>query len=170
MPNGERRAGRIVETEGYVGPLDAASHARRGPTGRARVMFGPPGFAYVFLIYGVHACFNAVTEDDGYPAAVLVRGAEMLEAAEGERGAGPGLVCRGLRIDRSCSGLDLAGSTLFVEDAPSVADGDVLMGPRIGVDYAGEWAARPWRFWVARSPHVSRVGQATGVPYAQMVG
>ncbi len=163
----KRHVGRIVETEGYVGPGDAASHARAGPSGRARVMFGPAGFAYVFVIYGVYHCFNAVTEDAGFPSAVLVRAVETQGDAAGERGNGPGLLCRSLRIDRACNGLDLTSrdATLFVEDAPVVADADVRVGPRIGVDYAGEWASRPWRFWVTGSPHVSRVRLATGVPY-----
>ncbi len=155
--DGARRAGRIVETEAYVGPDDRASHARSGPSSRAAVMFGPPGVAYVYLVYGMHSCFNAVTEHDGYPGAVLVRAVEPVEAAAGERAGGPGLVCRALAIDRSCNGLDLVSSHLFVEaGAPPLPDANVRMGPRIGVDYAGSWASRPWRFWVAASPHVSR--------------
>ncbi len=152
--SGLRRAGRIVETEAYVGPHDAASHARSGPTRRGALMYGPPGVAYVYLIYGMHYCFNAVTETVGYPGAVLVRAIEPLENAE--RGGGPALVCRALHIDRSCTGVDLVTGNLGLEDAPSVPDEDVRIGPRIGVDYAGEWAAHPWRFWVADSQHVSR--------------
>jgi len=152
---GTRRAGRIVETEAYVGPHDAASHARIGQKGRAAVMYGPAGIAYVYLVYGLHHCFNAVTDVDGYPGAVLVRAVEPLENAE--RGNGPALVCRALGIDRSCTGLDLtASATLFLEDASEIPDGEIRTGPRIGVDYAGEWAAHPWRFWVVDSPHVSR--------------
>jgi DNA-3-methyladenine glycosylase len=125
-------------------------------------MYGPPGFAYVFLVYGRHHCFNTVTETEGYPGAVLIRAIEPDDAAE--RGAGPALVCRVLHIDRSCTGLDLTRpepsnpSNLYLDDANPVADVDVRFGPRIGVDYAGEWAAHPWRFWVAGSPHVSRRG------------
>ena len=152
--DGLRRAGRVVETEAYVGPDDAASHARSGPRGRAAVMYGPPGVAYVYLIYGVHSCFNAVTERDGYPGAVLVRAIEPLENAD--RGGGPALVCKALRIDRACNGLDLTASELFLEEAAAVPDARVRVGPRIGVGYAGAWAAHPWRFWVADSPHVSR--------------
>lgn len=152
-----RFAGRIVETEGYVGPDDAASHARSGPSGRAGIMFGPAGYAYVYLIYGMHHCFNAVCEQDGYPGAVLVRAVEPLQAAVGQRGSGPALVCRALRIDRACSGLDLTTAPeLWIEDAPAVLDEQVRMGPRIGVDYAGAWAAHPFRLWLAGDPHVSR--------------
>jgi DNA-3-methyladenine glycosylase len=148
---GVRRAGRIVETEAYVGPDDAASHARSGPDKRGALMWGQAGVAYVYLIYGVHNCFNVVTETVGYPGAVLIRAIEPLEQAG--RGSGPGLVCSALHIDRAASGLDLTDSELWTEDAPCVPDADVRVGPRIGVDYAGEWASRPWRFWIADSHH-----------------
>jgi DNA-3-methyladenine glycosylase len=127
-------------------------------------MYGPAGFAYVFLIYGMHNCFNTVTETEGYPGAVLIRAIESDDPAE--RGGGPALVCRALRIDRSCTGLDLTRShlsDLYLEGADVVPDDNVRVGPRIGIDYAGEWAAHPWRFWVADSPHVSRRG-ITGTP------
>src|SRR5438105_10032384 len=160
--DGVRRSGRIVETEAYVGPDDAASHARSGPKGRAALMYGKAGVAYVYLVYGMHNCFNAVTERDGYPGAVLVRAIEPLENAN--RGNGPALVCRALRIDRACSGLDLTTSNLFLEDAPYVGDQEVRVGPRIGVDYAGLWAAHPWRFWVAESAYLSR-RRLSGSPF-----
>jgi DNA-3-methyladenine glycosylase len=159
--DGIRRSGRIVETEAYVGPNDLASHARVGAKGRAAVMYGPAGVAYVYLVYGMHHCFNAVTESDGYPGAVLVRAIEPLENAD--RGAGPALVCRALLIDRTCSGLDLTKSNLFLENAAVVPDEEVRVGPRIGVAYAGAWAAHPWRFWVADSAFVSRRRQS-GLP------
>jgi DNA-3-methyladenine glycosylase len=108
----------------------------------------------VYLVYGMHHCFNAVTETDGYPGAVLVRAIEPLENAD--HGAGPALVCRGLKIDRTCNGLDLTSSSLFLEPAEIVPDAHVRVGPRIGVDYAGAWAAHPWRFWVADSAFLSR--------------
>jgi len=153
--DGVRHSGRIVETEAYVGPHDAASHARSGPNGRARVMWGPGGLAYVYLIYGLHNCFNVVTEQEGTAGAVLIRALEPLEQLD--RASGPALVCRALDIDRSLSGVDLVTSPeLFLEAGSPVLDEQVLVGPRIGVDYAGEWAARPFRFWIAASPHVSR--------------
>jgi DNA-3-methyladenine glycosylase len=153
--NGVRRAGRVVETEAYVGPHDAASHARSGPGKRGALMWAQAGVAYVYLIYGMHHCFHAVTEIDGYPGAVLVRAIEPLEQAQ--RGNGPALVCRTLHIDRTCNGTDLVSDpSLGLEDAPAVADHHVRVGPRIGVDYAGVWALHPWRFWVAGSAHVSR--------------
>jgi DNA-3-methyladenine glycosylase len=152
--DGVRRSGKIVETEAYVGPNDLASHARVGAKGRAAVMYGQAGVAYVYLVYGMHHCFNAVTEIEGYPGAVLVRAIEPLQNAD--RGAGPALVCRALNIDRACNGLDLTSSGLFLKDAPIVTDEQVRVGARIGVDYAGEWAAHPWRFWVADSAYLSR--------------
>ena len=160
--DGERRAGRIVETEAYVGPDDRASHARVGRKGRAAIMYGPPGVAYVYVIYGMHHCFNAVTERDGYPGAVLVRAIQPEQP--GARGSGPALVCQALGIDRACNGLDLVSSGLFVEDGPAVPDAEVRMGPRVGVDYAGGWASRPWRLWLADSAHVSR-GRKSGTAY-----
>src|SRR5262252_8012112 len=109
------RRGRIVETEAYVGPDDRASHARVGRKGRAAIMYGPAGFAYVYLVYGMHFCFNVVTEADNYPGAVLIRAIEPVTSHE--RGNGPALVCRALRIDASCDGLDLTTSDLYLDDA-----------------------------------------------------
>jgi DNA-3-methyladenine glycosylase len=153
LVHGDRR-GRIVETEAYVGANDLASHARVGRKGRAAIMYGPAGFAYVYLVYGMHFCFNAVTESDGHPGAVLVRAIEPGSADD--RGNGPALVCRALLIDRACNGLDLTTSDLYLEAHDDVPDEQVRVGPRIGVDYAGEWAGHPWRFWIANSQHVSR--------------
>jgi DNA-3-methyladenine glycosylase len=154
------RAGRIVETEAYVGLDDLASHAARGRTPRTAVMFGPPGVAYVYLIYGLHYCLNAVTEEEGFPAAVLVRALEPEPNVAG-RTNGPGRLCRALVIDRTFNGEDLCGGRLFVE-AGERPPGEPrprrphTSGPRVGVAYAGEWAGRPWRFWLAGNPFVSR--------------
>ena len=158
--NGRRLSGLIVETEAYVGPEDRANHASRGRTRRTEVMFGPPGYVYVYLIYGIHCCLNAVTEGEGYPAAVLIR-AIAPDAGLDERTNGPGRLCRALRIDRSFNGEDLAGDRLFVECGDRPPDvghpaGPVATGPRVGVAYAGEWAARPLRFWLAESRWVSK--------------
>jgi DNA-3-methyladenine glycosylase len=152
--DGSRRIGRIVETEAYVGQEDQASHARIGPKGRAALMYGQAGIAYVYFVYGMHYCFNAVTETPGRPGAVLVRAIEPAEHAQ--RGNGPALVCRALHIDGACNGADLTASDLRLEDAPPVADALVRVGPRIGVAYAGVWADHPWRFWIAESLHTSR--------------
>lgn len=153
-PSG-RLVGRVVETEAYVGPEDRGSHAHRGRTARTWPMFGPPGRAYVYLIYGVHHCFNVVTEGEGYPAAVLIRALEAVEELPGPA-RGPGLVCRLMDIDRRFTGLALTAPPLYFAAGQRVPNERVATGPRVGIDYAGEWAARPWRFWVAGSAAVSR--------------
>ncbi|TAJ09672.1 MAG: DNA-3-methyladenine glycosylase [Nitrospirae bacterium] len=142
---GGRLSGRIVEVEAYVGPEDRASHASRGKTKRTEVMFGKAGITYVYLIYGMYHCFNIVTEQEGYPAAILVRAVEL---ESGELIDGPGRLCRQLDISRTHNWHDLtSGEQLWVEDrGQRIAPRAMLRAPRIGVDYAGEWAAKPWRF------------------------
>jgi DNA-3-methyladenine glycosylase len=152
---GTRRAARIVETEAYHGPDDQASHARSGPTPRAAIMFGPPGFAYVYLIYGTSHCFNVVTGEEGHPAAVLVRAGEPLEGCLHDT-TGPGNLCRALGIRRQGhNGADLTGEVLFVEDAPAPGQG-VVTSPRVNVAFAGPWAAKPWRFSLEGNRFVSK--------------
>ena len=115
--DGERvRVGRIVETEAYLGPRDLAAHSARGRTARTEVMFGPPGHAYVYFIYGFWNCLNVVTAAPGVPHAVLVRALEPL-AGITERTWGPGLLCRAMHIDRRLNGVDLAGHVLWLERA-----------------------------------------------------
>ena len=152
---GTRRVGRIVETEAYQGPRDLAAHSSRGRTARTEVMFGPPGHAYVYFIYGVWNCLNAVTAQEGTPHAVLLRALEPVTGiAAGTWG--PGLLCRAMNIDRSLNGADLCGNTLWVERPLGRAKPvRIGRGPRIGVDYAGAWAGRPWRFFDHDSPYVS---------------
>jgi DNA-3-methyladenine glycosylase len=161
-----RRAPLVArEVEAYLGERDAASHARRGPTPRAAIMFGPPGFVYVYLIYGMHHCMNFVTETDGVAGAVLIRAAApvvgFVDGAGGGSRArhpltGPGKLCAALAITRTLNGHDLTrGQEIYVAD-------DGLPSPRrarsarIGVEYAGAWAARKLRFFDARSPYVCR--------------
>jgi DNA-3-methyladenine glycosylase len=154
---GERpRRARIVEVEAYLGERDAASHARNGPTPRAAIMFGPPGRLYVYLIYGMYHCMNFVTERDGVAGAVLIRAAEDLDAADPRALRGPGKLCRGLGITLAHKGTDLtdAASPLYVAD-DGAAPPRVARSPRIGVDYAGAWAARRLRFLVPGNPAVS---------------
>ena len=150
------RAGRIVETEAYVGEHDLACHASRGRTARTGILWGPPGRAYVYFVYGMHWCFNAVTGREGRPAAVLVRGLEPLSGFDGPvRLDGPARLCRALDITGAQNGADLLTSELRILDAPAVPGRAVERGPRIGVDYAKEWAQAPLRFWVQGSPGVS---------------
>jgi DNA-3-methyladenine glycosylase len=153
LDGGVRRAARIVETEAYHGHGDRASHARFGPTRRAAVMFGPPGHAYVYLIYGTSHCMNVVTGREGFPAAVLIRAGEPVEGCL-HATRGPGNLCRALAITRACTGEDLRGPVLFVEDASPPAE-RVLTGPRVNVDHAGAWARRPWRYALEGNPFVS---------------
>lgn len=149
---------RIVEVEAYLGERDAASHARRGPTPRSAIMFGPPGFLYVYLIYGLHNCMNFVTEADGTAGAVLIRAATPLVGfPEGRRRlTGPGKLCAGLGITRADLGLDLtkAGPFYVADDGSRPPRREVAA--RIGVEYAGAWAARKLRFYVPGNPYVSK--------------
>lgn len=153
-----RRAARIVETEAYGGEEDLASHARFGRTPRSAVMFGPPGHAYVYLVYGLSHCFNVVTGREGRASAVLVRAAEPVEGCL-HATTGPGNLCRALAIHRRLhDGADLtaAGAALWLEDAPPPRQA-VAAGPRVNVAYAGEeWANRPWRFALSGNRAVSR--------------
>jgi DNA-3-methyladenine glycosylase len=155
VDGGVRRAARIVETEAYHGPGDQASHARFGPTRRAAIMFGRPGVAYVYLIYGTSHCMNVVTGAEGFPSAVLLRAGEPVEGClHGTRG--PGNLCRALAIRRAHDdGRDLLGDDLFIEDAPAPRE-RVVAARRVNVDYAGPWAEKPWRYALAGSPWVSR--------------
>jgi DNA-3-methyladenine glycosylase len=149
------RIGRIVEVEAYLGPHDRAAHSARGLTPRTQVMFGPPGHAYVYLVYGLHHCMNVVTEAEGRASAVLIRAVEPLANVTG-RGAGPGLVCRALHIDLRCNGLDLVSADLFIAPPADGAPLRIVSRPRVGVDYAGHWARRLLRFYIRGNPHVSR--------------
>ncbi|MDO8521235.1 MAG: DNA-3-methyladenine glycosylase [bacterium] len=131
-------AGMITEVEAYVGPKDRASHASRGKTERTKVMFGRPGHWYVYLIYGMHHCLNIVTEKEGYPAAILVRSVEGI--------SGPGRVSKHLKIGKTENARPASRkSGLWIEDrgVPAVK---FSRGKRIGIDYAGRWKHKPWRF------------------------
>ena len=161
--DGRLYAARVVETEAYCGPADLACHAAKGLTPRTEPMFGPPGHAYVYFIYGLHHCLNAVTEKPGSGTAVLIRALEPLEGfAEGIRTDGPARLTKALSIDKALNKLDLtAGHALWLEE-PAAPRGAIESGKRIGVDYAGEWAERPWRYWL-HSPWVSvRPRRASG--------
>jgi DNA-3-methyladenine glycosylase len=153
----QRRVGRIVETEAYIGEHDLACHAAKGLTPRTEVLFGPPGRAYVYLIYGMHHCFNVVTEPPGVAAAVLVRAVEPVEGLPpGVRTDGPGRLCRAFGITLAHNRLDLQTSPLYLMKGIAVPEERVARGPRIGVEYAGAWAEEPFRLWVKDSRHVSK--------------
>ena len=154
------KVGRVVETEAYVGTHDRASHSSKGRTPRNEAMFGPPGHAYVYFVYGMHHCVNAVTGAEGEGAAVLFRAVEPLWGVEGNT-RGPGRLCRLFEIDKALNGLDLTDreSGLIVaspEEQAMAVEFEVETGPRIGVDYAGEWAQEQLRFQIRGNPYVSR--------------
>lgn len=152
---GKQMIGKIVETEAYPGPHDLASHSAKGLTPRTRLMFGPPGYSYVYLIYGIHHCMNIVTEGEGKAAAVLLRALEPVQNVQG-RTQGPGLLCKAMGIDKSLHGADMLGKDFFVADSGEVEKFKIVKKPRIGVDYAGEWARKLLRFYIEGNPYVSR--------------
>lgn len=162
-----RVGGRIVEVEAYEGPEDLAAHSSRGRTARNATMFGPPGHAYVYLVYGLHHCVNVVSGPGAKPEAVLIRalqideGRELARSRRGPRApelrlaSGPGNVGQALGIDRRLDGSDLLAGPIHLEPRTGPMP-EVRSGPRVGVAYAGAWAARPLRHWIADDPHVSR--------------
>jgi len=167
--DGKRTSGRIVEVEAYIGEDDQASHARPGRTRRNAPMYGPPGHAYVYFIYGMHHCLNIVTEWEGYPAAVLVRALEPLEGVEAMRArrdgrpdvqltSGPARLCQALDIDRRFDGADLCvpDALLFLEEDAPIPDGAVAASPRVGVRGDEVAVTVPWRFYVLDNQYVSR--------------
>lgn len=153
---GRRLFGRIVEVEAYDGTKDLACHASKGRTERTEPMFEEGGRAYIYLVYGMHHCLNVVTGPAGHPAAVLLRAIEPLEGEEWIA-AGPGRLTRVFGIDLSLNRADLRSpGELFIEAGEPVPAGQILRGPRIGVEYAGSWAKKPWRFGVRGSRALSR--------------
>ncbi len=160
--DGREIAGKIIEVEAYVGDEDKACHASKGKTARTEVMFGPGGRAYVYLIYGMYHCLNVVTEREEFPAAVLIRAIEV----DGVLIDGPGRLCRALQIDRSLNRIDLTTQeSLWFEDRGSrIVRRQIAALPRIGVDYAGEWAKKPWRFRLQRDVNAGPKREQKHVP------
>ena len=174
LPDGTVLAGRLTETEAYIGRCDKACHAynyRR--TERTATLFGPPGHAYIYLIYGMYHCLNVVTEPEGEPAAVLIRAMEPVSGTDTIRRLrfgdkplttyrkknflnGPGKLCKGLSLTKAENGLDLTEDTLYLCDSPldfgapltEPPKERICAGPRIGIDYAEEARDFPWRFWL----------------------
>ena len=158
-------SGIIVETEAYVGEHDPACHAAAGLTRRTAPLYARPGIAYVYFIYGVHWCFNAVTRDEGLPSAVLVRAVEpltglaVMQSRRGEKVRGhnltngPGKLCAALGIDGSLNGVSLQRGSLLIREGSRVRDDDVVVGPRIGITKAADW---PLRYYLKGNPWVSK--------------
>jgi DNA-3-methyladenine glycosylase len=155
VDHGVRRVGRIVEVEAYLGPHDLAAHSAKGLTERTKVMFGPPGHAYVYLIYGMYYFMNVVTERDGHASAVLLRAIEPVENIEGKT-SGPGLLCNAMGIDRHLNAHDLLSEDFYIATPPRAVPFAIVNRPRIGVDYARHWAKRHLRFYIKDNPFVSR--------------
>ncbi|CAN5368261.1 DNA-3-methyladenine glycosylase [soil metagenome] len=177
--DGKSVSGMIVETEAYLGTTDRAAHSYNGRrTPRNEVMYGEAGRAYVFFVYGMYNQFNVVTGPIDHPHAILIRGVEPVEGIEvmrkrrtkkSEPGAiatgfrsdknltsGPGKLCIALAINRKYNGDDLRGDNVWIEDHRSFSDDEIAVGKRIGIDYAGEDAEKPWRFWVKGNINVSK--------------
>jgi len=152
---GVERVGKIVEVEAYLGVHDLASHSSKGRTKRTAVMFGPPGFAYVYLIYGMYHCFNVVTDSAGIGAAVLIRAVEPIANITG-RTQGPGLLCKAMGLDRQHDKHDLLSDHLFIARAEHAIPQSIIETPRIGVHYAKEWALKPLRFYIEGNAFVSK--------------
>ncbi len=162
-PDGET-AGRIVEAEAYRGPADLAAHSSRGLTRRTAAMFGPPGFAYIFRLYGSSWALNLVVAEEGAPHAVLIRALEPMRGIDlmarrrrkpqGSRDLtnGPGKLAQAMAITGAHYGCDLCGDTLFLEDG---AHGRIGCSARINIDYAGAWVSKPWRFYERGNRFVS---------------
>lgn len=172
--DGGRIAARLVEAEAYMGVMDRAAHSYGGRrTPRVEVMYGEAGFAYIFMIYGMHCCFNVVASEKETPQAVLIRAAEPLEGLEemarrrfgkplGELTKarrlgltnGPGKLCRAMGLDRRFNGADLCGEELYIEEGGG-ENFSIVAAKRVGVDYAGEAKDYPWRFYIGESDYVS---------------
>ena len=165
LQNGQRLGGAILETEAYNGEVDLGCHARAGRTPRTQVMYGPPGHAYVYFTYGMHWMLNFVTQEEGFPAAVLIRailpleGREVIAARRSPQPSpfwtdGPAKLCKALGIDGNQHGIDLCSdeAEIFVEQGISIAEAQIEATARVGLENVPEpWRSIPWRFWVSAS-------------------
>ena len=172
--NGENIVSKIVETEAYMGIIDKAAHSYGGKrTKRFEIMYGKAGFSYVYLIYGIYNCFNIVTNKEGIPQAILIRGVEPIEGIEFMAQSrynkpydllnksqltnltnGPGKLCKALAIDRSLNGLDMCASKLYVLEGDN-KEVDIVSAKRVGIDYAEEAKDYLWRFYIKDNKYVS---------------
>jgi DNA-3-methyladenine glycosylase len=164
--NGRKLVGIITETEAYIGEEDLACHARAGRTPRTEVMYGPPGHAYVYFTYGSHWMLNTVTEQEGFPAAVLIRAIQPIEGVEvmlknrqGRNTFGPGKLCQAMGITKTENNVDLteANQSLWIEAGILVPNKSVTISPRVGLNKTPEpWLSKPWRFLVKDNSVIAR--------------
>ena len=175
--DGKRLVGRIVEAEAYIGTVDKAAHSYNNKkTKRNEIMFGPPGHAYVYLIYGMYNCMNVVTQDEGEGTAALIRAVEPVENIEimthnrynkpieelkkreiFNLTSGPGKLCMAMGItNKNNNGIDLCGDTLWIEEAEENEAFEIVTATRVNIDYAEEAIHFPWRFYIKDNPFVSR--------------
>lgn len=172
--SGQKLSARIVETEAYMGVTDKAAHSYGGRrTPRVEVMYGKPGFSYVFIIYGMYYCFNTVTREEGTPQAVLIRAVEPIEGVNSmaqnrfkkpydqlsksqikNLTNGPGKLCGALLIDKTQNGEDLCGNKLYIEEGGN-EEFNIISAKRVGIDYAEEAKDYPWRFYIEGNKCVS---------------
>jgi DNA-3-methyladenine glycosylase len=155
ITDGVKRIGKIVEVEAYLGPHDLAAHSSKGLTPRTKIMFGPPGYAYIYLIYGMHYCMNVVTEREGHASAVLLRALEPIQGIE-SRTQGPGLLCKAMHINKQLNGCDLTSDHFYIAHADDDTPFQIVKKPRIGVAYAGAWANKLLRFYIKNNRYVSK--------------
>ena len=155
VSDGVERVGKIVEVEAYLGEHDLAAHSSKGRTERTKIMFGPPGHAYVYFIYGIHFCMNVVTEREGHASAVLLRALEPVKNLT-SRTQGPGLLCRAMGIDKKLNAHDLLSDDFYIAAPEEVEKFTIGRSARIGVDYARHWARRQLRFYIRGNPFLSR--------------
>jgi len=166
--SGERVAGMIVETEAYLGGIDKAAHSYGGRrTKRNEITYSDGGHVYVFFVYGMYHQLNIVTGPEEIPHVTLIRAVEPAEGIEimrERRGpmkdrnltSGPGKLCIAFGIDRTMNGENVCGDNIWVEEYKNIPEADILSGPRIGIDYAEEFADMPWRFWIGENQFVSK--------------
>jgi DNA-3-methyladenine glycosylase len=159
--NGIKQIGKIVEVEAYLGAHDLAAHTARGLTNRTRIMFGPPGYAYVYLIYGMYYCMNVVTEGEGQGSAILLRALEPIKNIS-TKTTGPGLLCKAMHINKTNNGQDLCSTKLYIAAGTESDSFKIVKTPRIGVDYAKHWAKRHLRFYIKDNLFVSKLRKIHG--------
>ncbi len=155
VTRGTERIGRIVEDEAYLGTHDLAAHSAKGLTQRTKVMFGPPGYAYVYMIYGMYYCMNVVTEREGHASAVLLRAIEPVKNVSG-RTQGPGLLCKSMQIDGRFNAHNLVSDDFYIADPQKEENLTIVKRPRVGVPYAKHWQKRLLRFYIKGNAFISK--------------